>query len=64
MKKIVSKLPIKHNVYVSKINQRSENYLTIMNYISLNNNSKKVNFENALINGLAPDKGLYFTNIF
>ena len=31
-----------------------------MNYISLNHNSKKVNFENALINGLAPDKGLYF----
>ena len=34
--------------------------MTIMNYISLNHNSKKVNFENALINGLAPDKGLYF----
>ena len=31
-----------------------------MNYISLNHNSKKVNFENALINGLAPDKGLYY----
>ena len=31
-----------------------------MNYISLNHNSKKVNFEDALINGLAPDKGLYF----
>ena len=31
-----------------------------MNYLSLNHNSKKVNFENALINGLAPDKGLYF----
>ena len=31
-----------------------------MNYISLNHNSQKVNFENALINGLAPDKGLYY----
>lgn len=31
-----------------------------MNYISLNHNSQKVNFENALIKGLAPDKGLYY----
>jgi len=31
-----------------------------MNYISLNHNSQKVNFENAIINGLAPDKGLYY----
>ena len=31
-----------------------------MNYISLNHNSQEVNFENALINGLAPDKGLYY----
>ena len=31
-----------------------------MNYISLNYNSQKVNFEKAIINGLAPDKGLYY----
>lgn len=31
-----------------------------MKYISLNNNSQPVNFKTALINGLAPDKGLYF----
>ncbi len=31
-----------------------------MKYISLNNNSQPVNFQTALINGLAPDKGLYF----
>ena len=31
-----------------------------MNYLSLNHNSQKVNFENAIINGLAPDKGLYY----
>ncbi len=31
-----------------------------MKYISLNYNSQPVNFQTALINGLAPDKGLYF----
>jgi threonine synthase len=31
-----------------------------MNYYSLNNNSPKVNFEEATIKGQAPDKGLYF----
>ena len=31
-----------------------------MIYISLNYNSQPVNFKTALINGLAPDKGLYF----
>ena len=31
-----------------------------MEYVSLNNNSQPVNFKTALINGLAPDKGLYF----
>ena len=31
-----------------------------MKYISLNNNSQSVNFKTAVINGLAPDKGLYF----
>ena len=31
-----------------------------MKYISLNHNSQPVNFQTALINGLAPDKGLYF----
>ncbi len=31
-----------------------------MNYYSLNNNSSKVSFKEAVINGLAPDKGLYF----
>ena len=31
-----------------------------MKYISLNHNSQPVNFKTALINGLAPDKGLYF----
>ena len=31
-----------------------------MNYLSLNHNSQKVNFENAIMNGLAPDKGLYY----
>ncbi|WNM17955.1 threonine synthase [Flavobacterium capsici] len=31
-----------------------------MNYYSLNNKSHKVSFRQAVINGLAPDKGLYF----
>ena len=31
-----------------------------MKYISLNHNSQSVNFKTAVINGLAPDKGLYF----
>lgn len=31
-----------------------------MNYYSLNNKSHKVSFKQAVINGLAPDKGLYF----
>ena len=31
-----------------------------MNYYSLNNTSPKVNFQNAVVNGLAPDRGLYF----
>ena len=31
-----------------------------MKYISLNDNSQPVNFKTAVINGLAPDKGLYF----
>ena len=31
-----------------------------MKYISLNHNSAPTSFKNAVINGLAPDKGLYF----
>ena len=31
-----------------------------MKYSSLNHNSKKVSFLNAVIKGLAPDRGLYF----
>lgn len=31
-----------------------------MNYYSTNNNSPRVNFKDATINGQAPDKGLYF----
>ena len=31
-----------------------------MRYISLNHNSHPVNFKTAVVNGLAPDKGLYF----
>lgn len=31
-----------------------------MKYFSLNNNSPNVNFKEAVVNGLAPDKGLYF----
>ncbi|NAS30403.1 threonine synthase [Flavobacteriaceae bacterium R38] len=31
-----------------------------MNYYSLNNKSPKASFKEALINGLAPDRGLYF----
>ena len=31
-----------------------------MNYYSLNNKTHKVTFKQAVINGLAPDKGLYF----
>ena len=31
-----------------------------MRYISLNHNSQPVDFKTALMNGLAPDKGLYF----
>ncbi|WP_109300830.1 threonine synthase [Aquimarina sp. AU474] len=31
-----------------------------MNYYSLNNNAPKVTFEDAVIKGLAPDRGLYF----
>jgi len=31
-----------------------------MNYFSLNNKNHKVTFQQAVINGLAPDKGLYF----
>ena len=31
-----------------------------MKYYSLNNNKHQVSFEEAVINGLAPDKGLYF----
>ena len=35
-----------------------------MNYYSLNNKDQKVNFQQAVINGLAPDKGLYFPESF
>jgi threonine synthase len=31
-----------------------------MKYYSLNHNSPNVSFEQAVIQGLAPDKGLYF----
>ena len=31
-----------------------------MEYYSLNNNSPKVSFQDAVVKGLAPDKGLYF----
>ena len=31
-----------------------------MDYYSLNNKNHKVNFKEALFNGLAPDRGLYF----
>ena len=31
-----------------------------MKYISLNHNSAPTSFKKAVINGLAPDKGLYF----
>ena len=31
-----------------------------MNYFSINNKNHKVNFKEALFNGLAPDRGLYF----
>jgi threonine synthase len=31
-----------------------------MNYFSLNHNAPKVSFKEAVINGIAPDKGLYF----
>jgi threonine synthase len=31
-----------------------------MTYYSLNNKSHQVSFQEAVINGLAPDKGLYF----
>ena len=31
-----------------------------MNYFSLNNRNYTVNFKEALFNGLAPDRGLYF----
>ena len=31
-----------------------------MNYYSLNNKSPNVSFQEAVVNGLAPDKGLYF----
>ena len=31
-----------------------------MKYYSLNNKNHQVSFEEAIINGLAPDKGLYF----
>ena len=31
-----------------------------MNYFSLNQKSEPVSFKDAVINGLAPDRGLYF----
>ena len=31
-----------------------------MNYYSLNHNSPKTSFKNAVISGIAPDRGLYF----
>ena len=34
--------------------------MTIMKYFSLNNKSHKVSFEEAVVTGLAPDRGLYF----
>ena len=34
-----------------------------MNYYSLNNKNHKVSFQEAVIQGLAPDKGLYFPSI-
>ena len=33
-----------------------------MRYYSLNHNSKDTSFKNAVIRGLAPDRGLYFPN--
>ena len=37
-------------------------YLSIMQYYSLNNKEHFVSFQEAVTNGLAPDKGLYFPN--
>jgi threonine synthase len=34
--------------------------MTIMKYFSLNNKSHKVSFKEAVVSGLAPDRGLYF----
>ena len=34
--------------------------LVKMKYYSLNHNAPKVSFQEAVIQGLAPDKGLYF----
>ena len=34
--------------------------MTKMKYYSLNHNAPKVSFQDAVIQGLAPDKGLYF----
>ena len=31
-----------------------------MKYFSLNDRSHSTNFENAVLNGIAPDRGLYF----
>ena len=33
---------------------------SIMNYYSLNHKSPKTSFKNAVISGIAPDRGLYF----
>ena len=44
-----------YNKHFTKYNIQSE-----MKYYSLNNKNHQVTFEEAVINGLAPDKGLYF----
>jgi threonine synthase len=40
--------------------QRFKKIKATMKYYSLNHNALKVSFKKALIQGLAPDKGLYF----
>jgi len=43
-------------------NQKSKT--TKMNYYSLSNKFKKTSFRNAVVNGIAPDRGLYFPESF
>ena len=58
IEKFYSNKNIDFDLHLSAINEKGVKDL--MKYFSLNNREHTSNFEDAVVRGLAPDKGLYF----